>query len=321
MHIIQPNREILMPIGLRFGMKGFMRWQLRNKFSGKIRYDTGFFPNQILTAGRNNMYTQANWLTHCHVGTSSTPPTAGDTQLGGFVVSTSTIVSTTDGTQGAAPYFGWKRKTFRFAVGAGHGGNNLSEAGVGWAGSGSTLVSRALIIDPITQLPTTITPLTDEILDITYEMRYYPPLIDASNSVTLDGVNYDTLTRASIVTSEVWSDNIGSRIGYRSGPNYWAAYDGSIGSITTAPSGTLADISGGSLANEAYINNSYEIVMVATCGPGGWNLGSGIRCLTLWTTAGSYQTQFTSNPGGTTIPKDTNYQMIMKWTLGWDEYV
>lgn len=319
--IIQPRKEILIPIGLRFGMKGFMRAQVwrPDPVLHRARIDTGFFPNQILTAGRNVMNTQASWLGYCHVGTDSTPPTAGDTQLGGFVVSTSSVVSNTNGTEGSAPYFGWRRKTFRYAVGAGHGGQNLSEAGIGWGGSGSTLISRALIIDPITQIPTTITPLTDEILDITYELRYYPPLTDAINSVTLDGTDYDTTTRAANVTSAVWSDDIGVAIGVETG-SYWTAYDGNVGAITTGPSGSSAAISG-TPYNETYQNNSYEIVMTASCGPSGWNLGSGIRSILIGTKAGAYQTQFDSNPGGARIPKDTNYTMIIQWTLGWDEYV
>lgn len=300
------------------GLQGYMRVQIRRP-DGRVRWDSGFFPNRILNNGRNNMATQANWLTNCHVGTGSTVPTSTDTQLEAFVVQTSTVVSNTDGTQGSAPYYGWRRKTFRFAQGAGHGGQNLSEAGIGWSTTGSVLISRALIIDPQTQQPTTVTPLTDEILDVTYELRYYPYLGDVLNSVTLAGVNYDTITRAASVTGNIWSDNIGVLAGYYStSSTYWPAYDGLVGNITQFPSGNIAYADDGTNAyNIAYSNNSYERRIGITIGTSGWNLGAGIRCLALYTEMGAFQTQFSANPGGTSIPKNTNYTMQMEWVIRW----
>lgn len=311
-------------IPLRFGMKGFMRVQVwrPDYILHRPRIDTGFFPNQILNNGRNNMNTQSSWLNYCRVGTDNTAPTALDTQLGNQKAYTNTVESNTTSTEGSAPYFGWRRKRFRFDVGAGHGGFNLSEAGIGWDTTGSTLISRALIIDPITQLPTTVTPLADEILDVTYELRYYPPLGDSTNSVTLNGVDYDTTTRAVAVTGSRWSDDIGTAIGQYSPNNAaWSAWDGALGDITDAsPDGTSAALDNDDQVNESYSANSYQIVMVANCGPTGWNLGAGIRCINIKTTAGEYQTSFSSNPGGSTIPKTTDYTMQMKWVLSWSEY-
>lgn len=321
MILINPSKEILMPLNCHVGMKGFMRVQVRRP-DGRIRWDSGFFPNKILDNGRNNMTAQSNWLTYCHVGTDSTPPTATDTQLGGFVVATNSSVSNTTASEGSAPYFGWRRKTFRFAQGAGHGGNNLSEAGIGWANAGSVLVSRALIIDPQSQLPTTVTPLADEILDVTYELRYYPPLSDAINSVTLNGVAYDTTTRAAAVTGNIWSDNIGLAIGYYSASStYWPAYDGTLGTLTQFPNGNIAYLDNSNSYNVAYSNNSYQRRIGASCGSAGWVLGAGIRCLALYTKCGAFQTQFSSNPGGNPVPKTLNETMIFEWVVSWSEYV
>jgi len=322
MIIINPKRELELPFSATFGMKGFLRLQCIRP-DGRVRIDTGWFPNKILDNGRNNMSTQTTWLSHCHVGTGSTPPVAGDTQLENFVVATSTVTSNIDGTEGAAPYFGWRRKTFRYAVGAGHGGQNLSEAGVGWGAAGSTLISRALIIDPATQLPTTVTPLADELLDVTYELRYYPPLIDAINSVVMNGVTYDTTTRASLVTGDIWSDNIGTLIQKLStGVTQWQVYDGLLGTLEQAPNGNAANIDDyTTVYNRAYSNNSYERKIVAPCGSGGWNLGAGIRSAKVWTTAGAYQCQFDSNPGGSTIPKTSAFTMQLGFTISWTEYV
>jgi hypothetical protein len=320
-NIIVPRREIVLPeINLNVGMKGFMRLRLWNKFSGKVRVDTGWFPNKILDSGRNNMVTQSSWLTHCHVGTDSTVPQATDTGLLGFVAQTSTVSETSYGAQASTPYYGWRRKTFRFAVGAGHGGENLSEVGVGWGTAGAVLISRALIVDG-GGTPTTVTPLADEILDVTYEFRYYPPLIDVNGTVTLNSVVYDTVTRASEVnSSSAWALRIGESISqYSVVSSDWSAYDGDIGTLIQAPSGTSAACDNADQYNFSYSNNSYELKMGSTCGTTGWNLGSGIRSLRMKSTAGNYQTQFNAQSDSSRIPKDSNFTMVMVWKISWSE--
>jgi len=320
--LIQPQKEIFIPIPLKVGMKGLWRIQCIRP-DGRVRVDTGWFPNKILNNGRNNMVAQSNWLTWCHLGTGSTTPVADDSQLEGFVVSSSTALTNLGGTEGNAPYYGWRRKTWRFEVGAGQGGQNLSEVGAGWNSAGSTLVSRGLIIDSGTGLPTTVTPLVDELVNVTYELRYYPPLNDVANSVGLFGTNYDTITRAALVTNSVWSDYIGTSIGLlKIGNVSFVAYNGVLGAITEGPTGTNYNIDEANNAyNLSYSNNSYERVMIVPCGPLGWNAASGIRSVRIYTTAGAYQTQFSSNPGGTTIPKTSSYTMVLGWTLGWTEYI
>lgn len=326
MYIWIPKKEIVVPIGqASFGMKGFFRFQVwRPDIQlNRARIDTGWMANTILNSGRNVMSTEANWLTHCHVGTNSTAPTQSDTQLLGFIAATNTIVDTTSGTQTTMPYYGWKRKTFRFGVGAGQGGQNLSEAGVGWGSSGSTLISRALIVDPDTQLPTTVTPLADEILDVTYELRYYPPLTDSTNSVTLNGVNYDTTTRAAEVTGDRWSDDIGFAIKeYKPFTSTWNAYDGALGTLEQSPSGNTANHNDTTaITSESYVNNSYQTVLVCPVGSAGWNLAGLLRSNRIGTTAGYYQCQYDSNPGGNPVPKDNTFTMLMKWIISWTEKV
>jgi len=308
--IILPKKQVLLPKKMALGMKGFLRFQVwrPDDVLNRCRIDTGFFPNKILDNGRNNMYTQTSWLTWCRVGTGNVAPTALDTQLQAQVASSNLIPFTSHSTQGSAPYFGWKRNTYRFNVGAGHGGQNLNEAGIGWGSTGSTLISRARV-----------TPLADEVLDVTYELRYYPPLSDALNSVVLNGVTYDTISRAVAVTTDRWSQNIGQRIGEYSPVNSsWSAWNGALGAITAAsPGGTSAALDNNAQYIESYVGNSYQIVMVAQCGINGWNVASGIRCLNITTTAGAYQTQFSSNPGGLSVPKTSSFTMQTKFVLGW----
>jgi len=325
-NIIIPRKEILVPIGLNFGMKGFFRIRTINKFSGKCRIDTGFFPNTILNSGRNIMADTDFWMTWCQVGTNDVFPELledrqNETALGGWIDGTNDITSTTNGQSGVAPYYGWKRRVYRFPVGD-IGGKNLSEVGVGWGETGSTLISRAPILDPVSHTPTTITPLSDEILEVSYELRYYAPTVDVTTpSVVLDGITYDTVTKACRVTDSVWSSSIGNRIGVLPSSLLWDAWDGAIGTVLTTPNGNQADCDTNGQYNSAYSANSYEMQVNCPTGSTGWNLGAGIRCIRIRTTAGEYQTSFTANPGGATIPKSIAYTMLMSWTLSWAEKV
>jgi hypothetical protein len=315
-------KHLHLSAGANVGLKGFFRLQCINKFSGKVTQDTGWFPNTILTAGRNVMANDSLWMLKCQVGTDNTAPTPADTSLLGHHAGTDTIQSTITGQAPSGPYYGWKRKVFRFA--AGTVAANLSEAGVGWGTTGSTLISRALILDPILQTPTTITPLADELLDVTYELRYYPPLVDVTSpQVVLDGVTYNTITRASRVTDAAWSSSIGSAMGVLAGSvlSDWKAWDGDIGTILLGPSGLNAQRVAGSIFTSAYIGNSYEVDFTVICASTGWNLGLGIRSIDILTTAGRYQTQFNAVGTDNRIPKDTNYNLTLSWTLGWTEKV
>jgi hypothetical protein len=305
-------------------MKGRVRvrcWRPDDTLN-RARIDTGFIPNTILDTGRNAMATENTWLTHCMVGTNNTTPVKTHTKLLGKVAETADIVESNTATQGTAPYYGWKDQTFRFPIGAGHGGENLSEASIGWdGGSGDVAISRALLIDPSSQLETTITPLADELLDVTWRFEYYPPLVDVNDSMTLNGVNYDTIVRAAAVTSAAWSQKIGTKIeDYVTVTSDMAAFDGAMGAITSTPTGNSDNLSNiGEAFTETYLPNSYQVVIGASVGPNAWVLGSGIRCLTALTTAGQYQMSFSSNPGGSTVPKTTSELMVMKWILSWAE--
>lgn len=325
MHIIRPYKEILVPASACIGLKGFYRYQTINKFSGKMRIDTGWIPNILLTTGLNQLHDQASWLDWVHIGVDGTPPTAGNSQLGARVAYTNNSISDVTGTQGSAPYYGYRRKKWRFNVGDGQGGQNISEAGVGWGSALDNLVSRAQVIDPITQVPTTVTPLADEILDVTYEMRYYPPLtpVVQNSAVTLDGTAYDVTTSAVNVTGGRLSTDIGKSIGqYSLNASDWAAHDGTSGAITDAgPNGNSAACDNANQYNLSYQGNSYEITMGCNTGSAGWNLASGIRTIRWRTTAGDYQSEFSSNPGGLTIPKDNTYTMVLQFTLAWSQYV
>ncbi|HOW46178.1 MAG TPA: hypothetical protein P5305_08830 [Rubrivivax sp.] len=192
------------------------------------------FDNLITDIGLERWGTGAiiGW---CRAGSGSTEPSVGDTSLAIPVAATNNTVFNAYGAQASAPYFGWYTTTYRFATGAAAG--NISEVGIGWESTGSTLWSRALVLDGEGE-PTTVTVLSDEVLDVTYTLRLYPPLTDTTFALTMSGVEYTVTARAAYVTGvNAWCPYPLSQIGANPS-HYPIVYAGTLGAITSTPSGT-----------------------------------------------------------------------------------
>lgn len=249
------------------------------------------FENLILTAGLNRMGTGLIG-SHCQVGTGSTAPAITDTALQSILVASSTIQASTFGYNPSSPYYSYATRTYRFGIGVAAG--NLSEVGIGWAASGS-LFSRALILDGEGD-PTPITILGDEILDVQYELRIYPPETDVTGTVSVGGDDYDYVIRAASVTSTSWNQfgvsQLLSSSAVVGSPSLQSRfYEGAIGAITGTPSGTSGVNQ--TAASATYGNNSMyrDVTMSATIDQG--NFPTGIGAASLGTTAGVYQIGFT----------------------------
>lgn len=197
------------------------------------------FHNMVLNNGLSRWASGAsgaiNW---CRVGSGSTAPVATDTQLQSQVSSTNSVTFT-QGVSAGAPWYGWTRGVYTFAVGTAAG--VLSEVGFGWSNTGATLFSRALITDG-GGTPTTITVLSDEILQVTYEVRLYSPTADVTGTYTFGGTDYAwTLRAANANNSNMWS--------YMNGlvnitSSYISTYKGgaTLGATTSNPTGTKMPI-------------------------------------------------------------------------------
>jgi hypothetical protein len=313
-------------INLGIGMKGFFRLLSYNPRTKVQTPLTDWCANSMLLNGMNQMADFSNWAgagSKCQVGTVSVPaPSTNDTQLLGYLAGTATIVEQTSGAQPSDPFYGWNRTTYQFPAGPPIGEQNLQEGGVGWSTEHSppALITRALFTDGIGGNPT-FTPLLDEIMQVQYELRYYPPLVDTLGTVTFDGVLYNTISRASQVTS--WGEGIGQKMGVWTGtPTHWTAYDGEIGTIEQAPFGVDADADSLGQLNLTYQNNSFNVDMQIDIGPTGFNLTNGIRSIWIATNAGFFQTQFTEDQTvDGTIPKDITFTMSLIWRLGWGEKI
>mgnify|MGYP001391946184 CR=1 FL=1 len=320
-----PNRSIICPDDPVVGLSTMSGWykieKLKVDAHGRAieasrTVVADWFPNIITDQGLNRPGSAADWLAACQVGSGSAAPAASNTSLASFIAGSTTIQAQSSGAQASAPFFGWRRNTYRFAAGVGTG--NLSEVGIGWAATGATLFSRALILDAGLN-PTTITKLADEVLDVTYEIRNHPPTSDATGNITITGSGVHAfVTRAAVVTSGAgsWAINnvAGDQFGIAASTS-GTVYNGAIGAVTATPSGSIA--TGLTPARSAYSNNSYQRLGTVTAGLNGGNVADGIRSILLnyggsSGGAGVFQTEFTPP-----IPKTASNQLTLNVTHTW----
>ena len=310
--------RIILPC--RSELAGFYRLQVRNGRTLKVKKDTGWFPNIITDQGLNARGSQSSILGQTQVGSGTDAPATTDTALQSFVASTTTTQDSSSAAQASPPYYGRVRVTRRFAEGVAAG--NLSEVGIGYGTSGSIsdptnarpLFSRALILDALGD-PTTITVLSNEILDVTYELRNYPPLVDQEYAV--DG--YDIVSRAARVTSALgpstqsgWASGLSGEVRFFR----QNIYNEGIGLITETPSGfsTSTNSGGSSVSTFSYSNNSLERVGEAFFGLNNNPPNNPeVRSL-LMNTNGCGVFQFEFDP---VIPKDATKELTIGLQCSW----
>lgn len=271
------------------------------------------FDNIFLDQGLNALGTKSMpgyiWL-----GSGSAEPHPSNTQLVNFVArsnASSPRIPTTYGVNGTAPYYTWLRIGVRFTP---LGVNvNLSELGLG---TDTELYTRALIKDA-NGVPTTLTILSDEILDISYTIRIYAPTTDATGQITLGGNiggTYDWTARACLVTTNGhWIANAWAVS--RSGSYIGSAkvYSGPIGDITKFPSGSDSYVTHNSVP---YVQNSFTAKSVVSVDTTQGNFVGGIRSISICLGWGEYQMQF--DPA---IPKTDLDTLNLTFAVTYARYV
>ena len=299
-------------INLQGKMEGVYSFKAINALTNEERDLSAYIAedhfNLILNSGLN--YLGTNYIaSYCCVGTGSTPVNASQTALVSQVAQTSTIQAQSAGNQSTPPYFTWGRLTYRFGQGVAAG--NLTEVGIRTdAGASTALFSRALIVDSSGN-PTTLTILSDEYLDVTYELRFYPEMTDQNFNVTLYGENYSVLVRPANVTSVNVINAQGyffQWICYYYTTQYYY-YNGAIGTVTGQPSGSSYQNSTG---YGAYVNNSYERNFICSLGLNDGNLSGGVRSILIKTHKADWQLQFTPP-----IPKDSFKTLVLNIYTSW----
>ncbi len=219
---------------------------------GSMRQEVEF-DNLITDTGLEQYGLQngADILPLCVVGTGSATPAFSDTTLGTQLAHSDNITAQSLFNEVSAGYVRIRR-TFRFAAGVATG--NLTEVGIRSDNSSGSLFSRALILDG-SNAPTTITILSDEVLDVTYELRIYKPAADVTGTVTLGGTNYAFTIRPANSTASDWASPQLSATAYRFA-TYPSAYSSGIAAENTSPSGTLGN--GDVPVAQTYVNGSKQ---------------------------------------------------------------
>ena len=280
--------------------------------SRKLKAD--WFRNLILDQGFNLLAVSEQFMNACQVGSGSTSPAPGDSALAARVAGTSTIAGSSVARGSTAPYYVALTRTYRFATGVATG--NLSEVGVGET-INSGLFSRSLIKDPM-GAPTTITVLSDESLDVTYEFRYYAPGSDVTGSIVATGSiggTYDYTMRAANVTLNANSDIFGWSLPVgQNAPVFnsssFRAYSGAIGPVTGSPSGTEVALSG--VSPRSYANGSFVLDWDVNALAPNANIAGGIKSMMVKLGIGTYQIEFTP-----AIPKTATDVVQLTLRLSW----
>lgn len=223
-------------------------------------------PNLITNLGLDNLGVTPV-LSRMHLGTGTTTPAFTDTALATFGVNVQNAGGTdATGNSGSSPYYGWLRRTWISAVGGATG--NWTEIGVSNQNTTGNLRSRALILDGGGS-PTVFPVLADEQFEGTYELRFYVPLSDSVDAITLSGTPYDVTTRAASASGTVW-------IPKTVRPPFAAfgavtAYTGALGAITAANPGGASLGNASSFSGGTYTNGNYYLDSTAR-----WGSGSGV---------------------------------------------
>lgn len=304
-------------VNTHFGLSGRFRL-IRTAADGTVRQDTGWFKNLILNIG-------LDWFGGapapggfpiyggCHVGSGNTPPAGGDTQLQTWVAGTIDLNAQSHTVVSTSPYKVIETSTYRFALGAAAG--NLAEVGISQgdivagvnsaALSSRTLFSRALIVDSF-GVPTTITVLSDEYLDVMWEYTIWPPPADVAGSfnMTILGVvtAFSYVIRPSLLANQLaWRAVLSTTSSRTNRPIMPITLGGSsmasgqtsglavgpIQAVTSFPSGTNAvmNVNG---TTSAYTTGTYFRDLQWNYGLNDGNV-TGIGAMLLHTNVGQFQ--------------------------------
>lgn len=291
-----------------------------NVLTGESR-SLASFENLILDSGLNRLGTGSVIDGAC-VGTGTTAPADSQTSLASLLRVTTTLQSNTElSGSTTAPYYAECQIVYRFAAGTAAG--NLSEVGLGWGANASTntmsgLWCRALIKDSSGN-PTTITVLSDEVLDVVYTLQLHPPTSDMTGTFNLSGVAYQYTLRPAWVNSRSYYNWwVAGVILYGITSHGAAAFTGNIGSVTAGPSGTAGyNIA---LTKQTYVNESNQCVFNITADLNTANLAGGIRSMQFDLAGNCWQAEFSQVSDGGTIPKNSTNVLTFPFWVSWDRH-
>jgi hypothetical protein len=154
------------------------------------------------------------------------------------------------------------------------------------------------------------TPTSDEFLDVTYELRLYPPEEDAEATILLETTYHTCRIRPSRADSASWWAPKNGRV-TTTGGSPVSVSNGPIGTVFQSPSGTNSSY-GSTTTRLDYVNNSLNQRWYTYWDLDSANFPTGIRSMWFSTTMGTYQIEFSP-----TIMKDNTRTFRIDWGVSW----
>lgn len=324
-----------------------------------MRPVTGWGDNHITDGGLNAIGDPVlsgtgmkGYVRACKIGSGNTPPTDADTDLVSRLASSNNWLSRTWSRQiSATPYYIEIVSRCRFAAGVGTG--TIAEIGIVYApssGSGSTgemyptapLFSRALSVD-LDGVPTTVTKLADEIVDVEYRLRFYFDVTPIIGTVVIGPTTYDYVLLPVRIEQNPDINKFGWGVyGLATSPNgmpsmlnrqsggygenavYTGAAAGVVASTGADPTGTKVTNSAPgniiTISNAPYVANSHEIEQITKLQLGtantGYNVPAGIGVFVYSNDIASWQLGLVPN-----LVKTVDEEVSLSIFHTWGRYV
>lgn len=271
------------------------------------------FDNLVLNQGLDGIGTGAGVAAFCHVGSGTTTPAFTQTSLTTLVATSNNITSDIN-TYNAGGVYMENVRTYRFATGLAAG--TLAEIGTASGAGASTLRTRALILDSGGS-PTTITILSDEVLDVDYRFRLYIPAGDTTGTLTLSGTPYTWTMRAAQASSAAAWDTavlLDGGIANGNNPTSSGVYGPGavLGAITDYPTGGTGASMLDSNSPATYTPGDYYRIVNRSLALTSGNVAGGIKAMQCGFNTTQWQTLF-----ATVIPKDATKVMTFSQRVTW----
>lgn len=285
---------------------GFFRL-VAGKSDGSRRVLADWFPNLVTDAGLDRIAI-GSYITRAYIGTGDATPTVDDAGMQTLLATSTTIQGTQSSAQNAVPFYGSYTRTFRFAAGTATG--QIREAGVGW---NPGLFARALTRDNNGK-QATIDVLDDEYLDLSYQLRFYPPLEDEVSTLMIGSTMHTITVRPANVTQagNNWSPS-NAAINW-SGATF-RAFDGPIGLITGTPDGV--ESSGGTASTNSYTPGSFTIGGILSIPGENAVYGNGVSSLVTPSGLGMGRFQIGFDPP---LSKTSTTTLRMRFSAQWQRF-
>lgn len=324
--IILPNRPNI--FHAHIACEGIFHLEVRKASTNKVVRELRF-KNLITDDGLDYMYSAPafayGWgyfMAACDVGTGNTTPQTYDQALSNYLASAGNLngtdgYSSTSYVAASSPTPAYWSLVCKYQFSTGVAAGNLAEIAIRPYGVsvGAGLFSRALIVDGSGN-PTTITVLSDEILTVTYELRYYLDTSDHAFTVNLNGSPLTGTYRLYSIGSAPGANRTFRNSG--NGDYTCYAYSGDIGTVTAAPTGSSTFITPSvySFVNDISNSGTCYMDLSGTFGTGVANYGGGILALSFKGHAFQFQFGNFSSP----ILKVSGQQFKVAFRCSWGRY-